>query len=121
MNTIYHDPITDAIAILELDGDVAQMEHGEPRAERRALIARLICPSTKRHLGGATRVMRAVLVDADDSGFTLYLTALASGLDTDPDDAALIAWYERHGFRLLNAERSKHMMVRPPREEAKAA
>lgn len=72
------------------------------------MLNRINVPHEARGRGHATNLLAMVLYDADAEGATVVLGPSPSdGLDF----TALVAWYERHGFKWT---RSGAMMERTP-------
>lgn len=68
-------------------------------------ISRVETAEHHRRKGNATRLMKEICREADESGTVLML--MSDG------DEWLTAWYEKHGFQMIQTE--PPLMARPPR------
>jgi GNAT superfamily N-acetyltransferase len=111
MRTFYH--IRMPSGVRPAVGDVSEI--GTSLYE----INRINVPEPFRGKGYGTRILQDIIRDADREGITLTLSVFSSGKQLDNDD--LIAWYGRHGFKMLSyANRLMHRRPggkTPPYEE----
>lgn len=74
-------------------------------------IAKLMVPVTHRRKHLATALMNLICQEADANGKTLLLIAQPEGED-GPDEAQLVAWYEKFGFQTLQEVPTGTFMAR---------
>ena len=81
---------------------------------------RIDTPVEGRRHGGGTRVLQAMLADADGEGVTIFAQVASEHGEHDMTALELFRWYERYGFRQIEG-RLLGSIVRHPAIEAFAS
>jgi GNAT superfamily N-acetyltransferase len=94
MKTVYHIPMPKGIR--PAIGDVSEIGTGV------YLINRINVPEPFRGQGYGHRILQCILNDADREHVTLVLEVHASDSRDIMTNDTLIAWYRRHGFKMVS-------------------
>jgi GNAT superfamily N-acetyltransferase len=100
--------------------DVWRTPVREGKYKGAVIIARVKVTRKFRGRGYASALWKEVLRDADAEGITLLLS-IQPDVDNGLDAEALIAWYKKLGFELVEGEGWGAMMRRQPRGHIKGS